>query len=276
MDDLVERARRDFDTRQSADVPRPAADLEDRVVTGGPSGRVAVRVVRPAGATGPLPVILYLHGGGWVAGSARTHDRLVRELATRASAAAVSVGYTRSPEARYPIAAEECYAVLEWIASDGAAHGLDPQRTAVAGDEAGGNLAAAVTLMAKQRSGPVLAGQVLFTPITDASSGAARWYWDRYTTGPAARSEITCSPARATTEQLAGLPPALVVVAGADELRDEGEAYAARLRHADVPVTAVRYLGVAHDFAVLDTLRDTPEARAATAQAGRFLADALS
>jgi len=165
------------------------------------------------------------------------------------------------------VAIEECYAALDWVAAHGAGHGLDPERIAIAGDEEGGNLAAAVTLMGKQRSGPALAAQVLFAPITDAADGAGQRFWAAYAPDPAARAEITASPLRATTEQLAGLPPALIIVAEADPLRDEGEAYAAKLRSAGVPVTAVRYLGVGPD--------DADAARAATAQGGRFLFDAL-
>jgi acetyl esterase len=231
---------------------------EPEVLTadGGPSGTVSLRLIRPAGRPGVLPVVLHLPG----------HDRPVRDLAGPSGAAAVVVRYSRPPAVRYPVAIEECYAALDWVAAHGAGHGLDPERIAIAGDEEGGNLAAAVTLMAKQRSGPALAAQVLFAPITDAADGAGQRFW-AYAPDPAARAEITASPLRATTEQLAGLPPALIIVAEADPLRDEGEAYAAKLRSAGVPVTAVRYLGVGPD--------DADAARAATAQGGRFLFDAL-
>ncbi len=287
----VEDGRKTVDGVQSGNVPRPAATGEELEIPGGPSGVVSIRVVRPAGAEGVLPVLLYIHGAGWVFGDALTHDRLVRELAVRAGAAVVFVNYSLSPEARYPVAIEECYAALEWIAAQGGDHRLDPERIAIAGDSVGGNMTAAVTLMAKQRSGPSLAAQVLFYPVTDAGfdtdsyhqfatgywlrRDAMFWFWDQYTTDPAARAEITASPLRATTEQLAGLPPALVIVAEADVLRDEGEAYAAKLRAAGVPVTAVRYQGIVHDFVMVDAMRDTHAAKAATAQAGQFLHDAL-
>ncbi|WP_327000098.1 alpha/beta hydrolase [Dactylosporangium sp. NBC_01737] len=269
----------------------PDADVTDLVVAGGPSGRVRVRIVAPPGATGPLPVILYVHGLGWVFGGPGSHDRLVRELAVGAGAAVVFPDYSRSPEAVYPTALEEVYAVAEWVASCGAGHGLDAARIAIAGDCAGGNLAAAATLLAKQRGGVSFVRQVLFYPVTDATfdtgsyhefaegyllrRDAMKWFWDQYTTDPRQRADITASPLRATLEQLTGLPAALVVVAEADVLRDEGEAYANRLRAADVPVTAVRYQGAIHDFVALDALRGTGAAEAAVAQAVAFLSTGL-
>ncbi|MEU8242574.1 alpha/beta hydrolase [Actinoplanes missouriensis] len=287
----VDEGRRELSAMQSGDVPRPEAAVTDLDVGGGPSGTVSIRIVRPAG-DGALPAVLYIHGAGWVFGDAGTHDRLVRELAHRSGAAVVFVNYSRSPEAHYPVAIEECYAVLEWIAAHGAAHDLDPERIAVAGDSVGGNMSAAVTLMAKQRSGPELAAQLLFYPVTDASfdtgsyhefaqgywlrRDSMQWYWNQYTTDERARAEITASPLRATPGQLAGLPPALVILAEADVLRDEGEAYAGKLRAAGVPVTAVRYQGIVHDFVMVDALRDTDAARAALSQAGRFLREALT
>jgi acetyl esterase len=226
-----------------------------------------------------------------VFGDGLTHDRLVRELATRAQAVAVFVNYDLSPEAKYPVAIEQEYAVLEWIAAHGADHDLDPERIAIAGDSVGGNMSAAVTIMAKQRSGPTLAAQLLYYPVTDATfdtdsyeqfatgywlrRDAMQWFWDQYTTDQAQRAEITCSPLRATSDDLAGLPPALVIVGEADVLRDEGEAYAAKLRAAGVPTTAVRYQGIIHDFVMVDALKDTHAAKAATAQGGQFLYDAL-
>jgi acetyl esterase len=252
---------------------------------------VSIKVFRPAGSTGPLPVLLYTHGAGWVFGDAHTHDRLVRELTVRAGAATVFTEYVRAPEARYPSQIEEVYTALEWIAAAGAEHDLDPARIAVAGDSVGGNMTAAITLMAKERGGPALTAQLLYYPVTDASfdtgsytqfaehywlrRDAMQWFWDQYTTDPAQRAEPTASPLRATTEQLTGLPPALVVTGEADVLRDEGEAYAAALRTAGVPVTAVRYSGAIHDFVMVNAMRDTQAAKAATAQGGEFLRAAL-
>jgi acetyl esterase/lipase len=283
--------RKAVDEVQSGPVDKPAVDEEWVTVSGGPTGSVRARVVRPAGATGTLPVILYIHGAGWVFGNAHTHDRLVRELAVGAEAAVVFPEYDLSPEARYPVAVEQNYTVARWIVEQGGAHGLDGTRLAVAGDSVGGNMTAALTLMAKERGGLPLAQQVLFYPVTDASFDTGsyhqfaegyflrrdgmRWFWDQYTTSESERAEITASPLRATTEQLTGLPPALVVTAEADVLRDEGEAYAAKLRQAGVAVTAVRYQGVIHDFVMLDALRETHAARAAVAQAAGVLRAAL-
>jgi len=285
------KGRRVVDSLQDGDVAVPEADVEDLVISEGPSGQVSIRVFRPAGARGPLPVVLYIHGAGWVFGNAHTHDRLVRELTVRAQAATVFVNYSLSPEAKYPTAVEEIYATLLWISRKGAAHGLDPARVVVAGDSVGGNMAAATTLLAKQRKGPHLAAQLLFYPVTNAnfdtgsyeqfasgyhfSRDGMQWFWDQYTTDPAARAQITASPLRASLEELAGLPQALVIVAEADVLHDEGEAYAARLRAAGVPTTAVVYQGVIHDFVMLNALRNTCAARAATRQSGEFLYEAL-
>ncbi|MDT0433987.1 alpha/beta hydrolase [Streptomyces sp. NPDC005840] len=283
--------RKAVDEVQSGPVEKPAVDEEWVTVEGGPTGQVRVRVVRPAGVTGTLPVILYIHGAGWVFGNAHTHDRLVRELATGVGAAVVFPEYALSPEARYPVAVEQNYAVARWIVTEGAARGLDAGRLAVAGDSVGGNMSAALTLMAKERGDVPLVQQVLFYPVTDARFDTAsydqfaegyflrrdgmRWFWDQYTTDESERAQITASPLRATVEQLTGLPPALVITGEADVLRDEGEAYAAKLRAAGVAVTAVRYQGVIHDFVMLDALRGTHAAQAAIAQAVAVLRDAL-
>ncbi|EIV94321.1 alpha/beta hydrolase [Frankia sp. QA3] len=287
----VDEGRRTVDEAQNGEFPEPAASTEDLTIPGGPSGQVSVTVYRPAGATGVLPVVLYTHGAGWVFGNLHTHDRLARELTVRAQAATVFTSYSLSPEARYPTAIEEIYAALEWIAAHGAEHDLDPGRIAVAGDSVGGNLTAAITLLAKRHGGPRIAAQLLYYPVTDATFDTGsyhqfaenywlrrdgmQWFWDQYTTDPAQRAEITASPLRATRDDLAGLPPALVINGEADVLRDEGEAYAAHLRAAGVPVTSVRYNGTIHDFVMPHALRDTQAAKAATAQGGDFLRAAL-
>ncbi|MFF9131166.1 alpha/beta hydrolase [Streptomyces sp. NPDC014806] len=283
--------RKAVDEVQSGEIAKPAVDEEWVTVQGGPTGSVRARIVRPAGATGTLPVILYIHGAGWVFGNAHTHDRLVRELAVGAEAAVVFPEYDLSPEARYPVAIEQNYAVARWIVDEGAGQGLDGTRLAVAGDSVGGNMTAALTLMAKQRGGLPLRQQVLFYPVTDANfdtpsyhqfatgyflrRDGMQWFWDQYTTDEAERAQITASPLRATTEQLAGLPPALVITGEADVLRDEGEAYANKLRAAGVPVTAVRFQGIIHDFVMLNALRETRAAEAAITMAVRTLHSAL-
>jgi acetyl esterase/lipase len=275
--------RKTVDEVQSGEIAKPAVDEEWVTVQGGPTGSVRARIVRPAGATGTLPVVIYIHGAGWVFGNAHTHDRLVRELAVGTGAAVVFPEYDLSPEARYPVAVEQNYAVARWVVEQGAGKQLDATRIAVAGDSVGGNMTAALTLMAKERGDVPLVQQVLFYPVTDASfetgsyhqfaegyflrRDAMQWFWDQYTTDEKQRAEITASPLRATAEQLAGLPPALVITAEADVLRDEGEAYANRLREAGVPVTAVRYQGIIHDFVMLNALRGTHAAEAAIAQA---------
>lgn len=283
--------RKAVDEAQSGDIDKPAVDKEWITISGGPTGSVRARIVKPAGATGTLPVIIYIHGAGWVFGNAHTHDRLVRELAVGAGAAVVFPEYDLSPEARYPVAIEQNFAVAQWVVQQGAAKGLDAARIAVAGDSVGGNMTAALTLMAKERGGIPLVQQVLFYPVTDASFNTGsyhqfatgyflrrdgmQWFWDQYTTDEAERAQITASPLRATTEQLAGLPPALVITAEADVLRDEGEAYANKLREAGVPVTAIRFQGVIHDFVMLNALRETHAAEAAITMAAGTLRAAL-
>ncbi|MFQ6146823.1 alpha/beta hydrolase [Streptomyces seoulensis] len=284
-------ARKALDTAQSGPVTAPAADITHRTLDVGPTGKVTVRVVRPAGVRGKLPAIMYFHGGGWVLGNEKTHDRLVREIADKARAAVVFVDYTPSPEARYPIAIEQAYAATRWVARHGGEIDVDGSKVAVAGDSVGGNMAAAVTLMAKQRGGPKLSGQTLLYPVTDAdfttssyqqfadgpwlTRKAMQWFWDAYAPTAKDRDQILASPLRADLNQLANLPKALVITDEADVLRDEGEAYAAKLRAAGNDVTAVRYEGTIHDFAMLNALAGTNAAKAAVDQAGRFLHDDL-
>ncbi|MCX5097005.1 alpha/beta hydrolase [Streptomyces sp. NBC_00365] len=284
--------RKAVDEVQSGEIEMPDIDEEWITVPGGPTGSVRARIVKPVGASGTLPVILYIHGAGWVFGNAHTHDRLVRELAVGAHAAVVFPEYDLSPEVRYPVAIEQNYTVAHWIVEEGTTKGLDASRLAVAGDSVGGNMAAALTLMAKERGDVPLLQQVLFYPVTDASFDTGsyhqfatgyflrrdgmQWFWDQYTTDEAERAQITASPLRATTEQLTGLPPALVITGEADVLRDEGEAYAGKLREAGVAVTAVRFQGIIHDFVMLNALRETHAAEAAITLAIGTLRAALS
>jgi acetyl esterase len=276
-------ARSVLERAQSAPVGKPSAQIEDIAFPVGPTGSVPVRIVRPAGTAEVLPVVVYFHGGGWILGDRDTHDRLVREIAVGVAAAVVFVDYARAPEARYPVAIEQAYAATRYVVDQSASLRIDPLRLAVAGDSVGGNMAAAVTLMARQRRGPKIAFQVLFYPVTDAgfdtssytrfadgpwlTKRAMQWFWDAYLPDPAAREQATATPLNASLDQLTGLPEALVVVAENDVLRDEGEAYARMLSNAGVRVTSTRYHGTIHDFVMLNALADTPAARGAIAQA---------
>ncbi len=276
---------------QSGPVAKLPADIEDRDLPVGPSGKVSIRIVRPKGAKEILPAVLYFHGGGWVLGDKDTHDRLIREIANGATAAVVFVNYTPSPEAQYPIPIEEAYAATEWVAEHGSQINVDTSALAVVGDSVGGNMAAAVTLLAKERGGPNIHFQVLFYPVTDAgfdtpsydqfaeghflTRDGMKWFWDQYAPDESVRHEPTASPLQASVEQLQGLPSALIIVDECDVLRDEGEAYARKLTEAGVDVTATRYLGITHDFVMLNAITGTPAARGAIAQATGALRQAF-
>ena len=236
------------------------ARVEDRRVPG-PAGDIPVRVYTPEGH-GPFPGLVYLHGGGWVIGDLESHDNVCRTLARDVPCVVVSVDYRLAPEHRFPCAPEDCWAAAKHVAGHARDFGIDPVRLAVGGDSAGGNLSAVVTLLARDRGGPRLAFQVLVYPVTDAAmdtpsyrenadgylltrDGMA-WFWNHYAPGAAEREDPRASPLLA--RDLRGLPPALVITAEYDPLRDEGEAYARRLREAGVPVTLTRYDGVIHGF----------------------------
>lgn len=273
--------------QQSVNPDLLAVDSEDRTLAVGPSGATAIRVVRPAGATGTLPAIIYIHGGGWVLGDKQTHDRLVRDLAVGTNAVLIFVDYQRSPESRFPNAIEQAYAVARHVADNPAEFGADPARLVIAGDSVGGNMVAAVTLMAKDRGGPAFNAQLLFYPVTDASMATASyrefadgpwltakamaWYWDQYLPDTDRRGDILASPVNASIEQLRDLPPALLIVDENDVLRDEGEAYGRKLAQAGVKVISTRYNGTIHDFMMLNPIAKTPAARGAVMQATDFL-----
>lgn len=274
-----EDARKVLEDAQSLPVSKQEADVKEAVLPTGPSGQVSVRIYRPVGVKGPLPATMYFHGGGWILGSKNTHDRLLRDLTHLTRAAFVFVNYTPSPEAQYPIPVEEAYAATHYVAEHGAEFDIDGKRVAVMGDSVGGCITAAVTLLAKQRGGPKICHQVLCYPVTDAdfsresysafaegpwlTKKAMQWFWDAYAPKAEDRKQITASPLRATEAQLTGLPPALVIVDQNDVLRDEGEAYAMKLSHAGVDVTAVCYLATFHDFMMLNGLAGTPAAKSA-------------
>jgi len=219
---------------------------------------------------------MFFHGGGWVLGEMKTHARLVREIAVGVNAAVVFVSYTRAPEARYPTPVEQCYAATQYVYEHAAALDIDPLRLAVVGDSSGGNLAAAVALLAVQRGAPALRLQVLLCPVLDCDFTTAsyeifgrgfnldretmQWFWNQYAPDPASRLEPLASPLRAGSSELSLLPSALIVTSEYDVLRDEGEAYARRLSDAGVSVTSVRFAGTVHGFVMTDSLANTPGA----------------
>jgi acetyl esterase len=288
----LEEARAGLPTAQAAAaVPLPPVTIEDLTVPGRDRAPVPVRIFRPPGVDGRLPVVVYGHGGGWVFGDGGTHGRLVAELAIAARAAVVFIDYNRAPEARHPTQVRQGIDVLRWLADDGSSADLDARRVAVAGDSSGANLATVWAMLSATEGVLPVSAQALFFPTVDAgfdtgsyeefAAGpyldrpAMRWFWDQYLPDHVRRRDATASPLRAELPLLAGLPPTLVITAEADVLRDEGEAYARLLVEAGVEVTAVRYLGAIHAFVVLDALAATPPARAAVAQAGGFLRDHL-
>lgn len=273
----------------SGTVQKLQAEIENRNIPGGPNAKeISITIVRPqSNSNETLPVVMYFHGGGWVLGGFDTHERLVRELANKANVVVIFVNYTPSPEAKYPVALEEAYAATKWIAQNGKTVNVNASRLAVAGDSVGGNMAAAVALLAKERDGPPIRFQLLFYPVTDAnfetssymkyqegywlSREAMKWFWDNYVSNQTNIKEPTVSPLRASIDRLRGLPPTLIINGEFDVLRDEGEAYAHKLMGAGVQVTAVRYHGTIHDFVMLNALSDTPAARGAIDQASNSL-----
>lgn len=262
------------------------ADIEEKMIEV-EGKKIPLRILRPANNKKPLPVAMYFHGGGWVLGDFKTHERMLRELVNASNAAIVFVEYTRAPEAKYPTQIDEAYAATKWIAENGKSLNLDPTKLAVVGDSVGGNMATVVCLLAKEKKTPKIGFQVLFYPVTDAkfenqsyqvfengpwlTKKAMQWFWESYLPTPADATKITASPLQATLKDLEGLPPALIITDQNDVLRDEGEAYANKLMEAGVTVVATRYLGTIHDFVMLNALAKTPASEAAIHQAGRAL-----
>jgi acetyl esterase len=249
-------------------VGEPIARVEDRMISG-PGGQLAVRIYTPD-APPPLPALVYFHGGGWVLGNLDGSDAQCRALANAARCVTVSVDYRLAPEAKFPAPAEDCYAATLWVADNAASIGCDPKRIAVAGTSAGANLAAVVPLMAKDRGRPAIAFQVLVYPITDGAmdtrsyrenaegyfltAASMAWFWEQYISDAKDRIHPYAAPINAP--DLRGLPPALVITAEFDPLRDEGEAYAGRLRAAGVPVISTRYDGTIHSFVSMSAILD--------------------
>lgn len=264
---------------QSSPVDKYNVDIEDTTFTTEKFGDVPVRFIRPEGSSEKLPVIFYIHGAGWVFGSAMTHDKLVRELAVRTHSVVVFPEYTLSPEAKYPTAIEQNYDVLQQLKDISHEKNLDIHKLTVAGDSVGGNMATVMTIMTKQRNGLPINQQLLYYPVTNAefdtesyhqfaenyflAKEGMQWFWDQYTTDANERDEITASPLKASVEELKGLPSAMILNAEADVLRDEGEAYANKLREAGVEVTHMRFQGIIHDFVMVNSMDQTNATRAA-------------
>jgi acetyl esterase len=290
----VPEARVQFAKGQAAvPVALLPADIEKRTLPVGPKGSVEVTIVRPKGNKSPLPVVMYFHGGGWVVGNFETHERIVREIVNGVNAAVVFVEYSLSPEVHYPIANEEAFAATKWVAAHGSEIGVNANQLAVAGDSAGGNMAAVVSLLAKERGGPKISAQVMFYPATGGAGDlpsrqqfangyyftaeTGLWFWNHYIGDtPSKGLEPLCLPLLASVEKLRGLPRALIITAECDVLRDEGEAYARKLTQAGVSVAATRYLGAIHGFTVANVLAATPPTRGAIAQAIAMLRETFA
>lgn len=283
----AEDGRNILNDLQNDSVNKGNVDIENLPVDTGKWGQINVRIIRPEANYEKLPVIFYIHGAGWVFGNAHTHDKLVRELATRTHSVVVFPEYSLSPEAKYPTAIEQNYAVLNWVANNSKDINVDITKLTVAGDSVGGNMATVMTLMAKERKGPEIKQQLLYYPVTDANfdtesynefsdhyyltKDGMQWFWDQYTTSTEQRAEITASPLRATTQQLEGLPDAMILNGEADVLRDEGEEYAKHLRAANVDVTQIRFQGMIHDFVMINSLDEAKATRAAMDASTKWL-----
>jgi len=266
--------------------PESIARVENRTVPGS-AGQIPVRIYTPVG-TAPFPVLVYFHGGGWVIGNLDTHDGICRSLANRVGCLVVSVDYRLAPEHPFPAAPEDCYAATRWLAEHAGSLGGDKGRIAVGGDSAGGNLAAVVALMARDRGGPKLAFQLLVYPATDTDFETRSyrensegyfltradmvWFWNHYAPRDEDRRNPYAAPLRAAS--LRGLPPALVITAEFDPLCDDGNAYAARLREDGVPVRLSQQDGLIHGFFQMGAVID--RGRASVDEASRALKDAFA
>lgn len=278
------------DAQNSVTVDYSGIEESERTITED-GEKVNIHITKPAGAKSGLPVFIFVHGGGWVLGDYPTHRRLVRDLVVGSGAVAVFPDYTPSPEARYPVAINQVYAVTKWVSENGKEIGVDGENLAVVGNSVGGNMTASVVLMAKEKNGPAIKLQVLLWPVTDANFetgsynelGEGRfltrnmmtWFWDNYLPDKATRKQIYASPLQASLDQLKGLPPALIQTAENDVLRDEGEAYARKLDEAGVRVTLTRYGGLIHDYGLLNPLAEIPSVKTALLQAAAVIREEL-
>lgn len=270
--------------------PEPAADVEKRVIPGGPNGALTIYIVRPPATPGPLPVVMYFHGGGWVLCDFGTHRRLVHEIAVGAGAAVVFPEYSLSPEVRFPVANEEAFFATKYVAGHARDLNIDAARMAVAGDSAGANMASVVCMLARARGGPKISGAVLFFPVTNTdfdtptyrqfadgyflTRDSMKWMWENYAPGDSRRNPHAAI-LQASDEQLRALPPTFLMTCEFDLLRDEGEWFAHKLMAAGVPVTAMRALGAIHGCVTLGPLANTPATRAAITSAIAHLRQTL-
>ncbi|HZH65854.1 MAG TPA: alpha/beta hydrolase [Flavisolibacter sp.] len=274
------------DAQKSVKVDLSGVDVSTKMISS-EGLNVKLYLLRPSGVKGMLPVFMFIHGGGWILGDFPTHQRMVRDLVVLSGAAAVFVEYTRTPDAAYPQAINEIYAATKWVAEHGNEINVDGKRLAVVGNSVGGNMTAVTTLMAKAKGGPHIRLQIMMWPIVDAdydtksykefgmdrylTTSTMKWMYDMYIPDPEKRKDIYASPLRATVDQLRGLPPALLVVAENDVLRDEGEAYGRKLDEAGVPVTCIRYNGMIHDFGLLNPIANLPQTKTLFIQAAAEL-----
>jgi acetyl esterase/lipase len=267
--------------QSQADVDMTGVTTSERTIE--QDGRkVKLYIMKPSQMSANPGVLFFVHGGVWIVGNFQNHQRLLRDLVVGSGQVGVFAEYTPLPQAKFPTQLEECYAALKWVGEHAQELGADGSRIAIAGNSVGGNMAAALALMSKDRSGPKISYQVLLIPATDASVDTGSYHaygsdrfltrafmkygWDFYAPDAKTRDNPYVSPLRASTSELKGLPPALVITAENDPLRDEGEAYARKLKEAGVSVDAVRYNGTIHDFVVLNALRRVPSTEAALAQ----------
>ena len=274
------------DAQASVRLDLPACDIEEKTIE--QDGlKVSLTIVRPSGSKAILPGFIFVHGGGWVLGDFPTHERFVRDIVADCGLTAVFVNYTPSPEAHYPMAIDQIHAAAKWVAAHGDEIKVDGKRLAIVGNSVGGNMTAAVALMALHKGGPEFKCQIMLWPVTDAnfetesyheyadgyflSRAMMMWFWDAYAPNHARRREIYASPLQATLEQVKGLPPTLIQVAGNDVLREEGLAYARKLDVAGVNVTAVRYENLIHDYGLLNAISQVPAVRAALHQVAEML-----
>lgn len=275
-----------FDAQMAVEFDYSDVDESEKTIQSD-NCEVKLNIVRPKGIKEKLPVFIFIHGGGWVLGDYPTHRRMVRDLVVESGAAAVFVNYTPTPDAVFPRQINEIYAATKWVAENGDEINVDGKNLAIVGNSVGGNMTAVMTLMAKEKGGPKIKFQILMWAIVDAdfetesykqfgekrflSTPLMKWMYDMYIPDAKNRRQIYASPLQASVEQLKNLPPALVITAESDVLRDEGEAYGRKLDEAGVPVTVTRYDGMIHDFGLLNGLAHLPQVRSLFVQAGTEL-----